>query len=197
SEPLLRNLHPTHPANYGFAERIPLPDVLKSVGIELTLREIEEPSVKPCSVVIPAFGEQDVLDACLKSLADCGELVKEIVVVDDASPKKIKVPKGVKLIRNKENLGFARTCNAGFETTAGDTVLFLNSDTIVPRIALTRLLESLWKSGSIMAAGPYSNNVGHFQRIDPTYTDVSRLDLFAEDFSQREEEDRDVDMLVG
>ncbi|MBX3110289.1 MAG: glycosyltransferase [Fimbriimonadaceae bacterium] len=197
SEPLLRNLHPTHPANYGFAERIPLPDVLKAVGIKPVDREIEEPSVKPCSVVIPAYGEQEALDACLESLVACGELVKEIVVIDDASPKKIKVPKGVKLIRNKENLGFARTCNAGFEATAGDTVLFLNSDTVVPQIALARLLESLWKSGSIMAAGPYSNNVGHFQRIDPTYTDVSRLDLFAEDFSQREEEDRDVDMLVG
>lgn len=197
SEPLLRNLHPTHPANYGFAERIPIPDVLKAVGVEPIEREFEEPSAKPCSVVIPAFGEQDALDACLKSLAACGELVKEIVVVDDASPKKIKVPKGVKLIRNKENLGFARTCNAGYEATSGDTVLFLNSDTLVPRIGMARLLESLWKSGSIMAAGPYSNNVGHFQRIDPTYTDVSRLDLFAEDFSQREEEDRDVDMLVG
>ena len=197
ADPLLRNLHPTHPANYAHIERIPLPDVLKSVGIGPVERVIEEPDVKPCSVVIPTFGEQEALEACLASLGSCRNLVHEIVVVDDASPKKITVPRGVKLIRNKKNLGFASACNTGFEATSGEAALFLNSDTIVPRIGLARLLESLWKSGSVVAAGPYSNNVGHFQRIEPTYTDVSRLDLFAEDFSQREEEDRDVDMLVG
>jgi GT2 family glycosyltransferase/tetratricopeptide (TPR) repeat protein len=174
-----------------------VPEALAAVGFQPIKRDSEEPIVKPCSIVIPAYGEQESLDACLESLALCRDLIDEIVVVDDASPKKIKVPTDVKLLRLEENLGFAGACNTGFASTTGETVLFLNSDTIVPRAGLVRLLEALWQSGSIMAAGPYTNHAGHFQQVDSTYTDLSRLDLFAEDFSQREEEDRDVDMLVG
>jgi hypothetical protein len=48
-----------------------------------------------------------------------------------------------------------------------------------------------------MGAGPYSNNSGHLQQVVSTYTDIGRLDIFAQDFSEREEEDLDVDMLVG
>jgi GT2 family glycosyltransferase len=197
SDHLMRGLHPTNPQNYRFAEKIPLPDVLRNVGIEPREACSEEPSVEPCAVVIPAYGGQDVLDACLSSLARCGALIQEIIVVDDGTPKKLQVPKGVKLIRHRENLGFSTACNAGYEATSSDTVVFLNSDTVVPGIGLSRLLESLSRSGSIVAAGPYTNNAGHLQQIDPTYTDLGRLDLFAEEFDQREEEDQDVDILVG
>ncbi|RYG48208.1 glycosyltransferase, partial [bacterium] len=197
AEPMLRDLHPTHPPSYRFVERIPVPDILRSAGLETEARAFEEPRVKPCSVVIPAHGGQEDLDACLASLARCEGLVEEIVVVDDGSPLPLAVPESVTLVRTEENLGFARACNAGFERTKGATVVFLNSDTVVPRAGLARLLEALHRSGSVAAAGPYSNNAGHGQGLDPTYTDVSRLDLFAEDFARRAAEDREVDMLVG
>ena len=197
SNPLMRNLHPTNPPNYQFVERIELPAVLASAGLTDPSEPFDLPEVAPCSIVIPVYGNQADLDECLASLQTCGELVKEIVVVDDCSPEKITVPKGVTLIRNKANLGFSGTCNAGYAKTSGGVVVFLNSDTIVPKAGLAMLLNSLEQSGSIVAAGPFTNNAGHFQQIDPTYTEIANLDRFAEAFASLEQEDRDIDMLVG
>jgi len=196
-EPMMRDLHPTNPPNYKFVERIPLSELLRSVGFVEPHRDVSLPAERKCAIVIPVHGGQALLNACLASLRACKDVVDEIVVVDDASPDPIAVPKGVRLIRNEQNLGFAQSCNLGYAATKSETVMFLNSDTVVSRAGLVRLLESLWRSGAIAAAGPYTNNAGHFQQIDPTYTSLDRLDLFAQEFAVREEEDRDVDMLVG
>jgi cellulose synthase/poly-beta-1,6-N-acetylglucosamine synthase-like glycosyltransferase len=103
----------------------------------------------------------------------------------------------MKLLRNEANVGFGATCNRGYVESNGEVVLFLNSDTVVPRAGLIRLIESLTKSGTVGAAGPHSNNVGYCQPIPPTYTSLDRLDLFAQDFAAREVDDEEVPILVG
>lgn len=103
----------------------------------------------------------------------------------------------VKLTQNQTNLGFPAACNQGIEQAQGDVLLILNSDTVVPRAGLIRLLKALTQSGSIGAAGPYSNYAGHLQQITPTYTSLNTLNLFAEDFARREADDIETDMLVG
>ena len=221
SNRLLRNLHPTHPPNYGMAERIAVPAVLHSAWEQyqqLTAEDASRPSVSslsedaaftsvpPVSIVIPLYGGAEDIAACLNSLALCSSLVREVIVVDNASPddaasvveeRSAEFPVPLLLLRNERNLGFAAACNAGAEKATGETLLFLNSDTIVPRFGLLRLLQSLSRSGTIGAAGAYSNAVGHGQQIDPTYTSLDTLDLFAEDFAHRPEEDTERDMLVG
>jgi len=125
----------------------------------------------------------------------------EVVVVDNASPDDAaEIAAGypfVKLIRNDKNRGYGQACNQGVHASTGEVILFLNSDTRLPKSALIRLAESLLASGSIGAAGPYSNNVGYHQRFEPGYEDLADLDRFAQDFAMREEPDRDVPMLVG
>jgi GT2 family glycosyltransferase/tetratricopeptide (TPR) repeat protein len=197
SNRLMRNLHPTHPESYQFVERITLPECLAAVGLRPTNSSAASFSVDPCDIVIPAYGQQELLNECLKSLEACSSLFREIIVVDDASEQPLTVPDGVRLIRNQQNLGFAGACNVGMDVTKSETIVFLNSDTRVPYVGLGRLLESLSKSGSIAATGPLSNNVGHFQRIESTYTSPDNLELFADEFSRNDGEDRDVDMLVG
>lgn len=103
----------------------------------------------------------------------------------------------LRLLRNEENLGFAGTCNRGYLASTGEVVVFLNSDTIVPRSGLIRLVESLMASGTVGATGPYTNNAGYEQPIDVTYTSLDTVDLFAEDFALRSALDRDATMLVG
>jgi len=103
----------------------------------------------------------------------------------------------LRLLRNETNLGFGATCNRGYLASSGDVVLFLNSDTIVPRSGLIALIESLMASGSVGAAGPYTNNAGYHQPTDVTYTALSGIDLFAEDFAARSAQDIDVPILVG
>jgi GT2 family glycosyltransferase/tetratricopeptide (TPR) repeat protein len=223
SDRLLRDLHPTHPPAYGFAERIHVPPILEPVmeryrqlaGEERgenpqisqisTTRTGQPPSkiqhAARVSVVIPVHGGREDLKACLDSLSHCRDLLHEVIVVDDASPddaaQEAEGREGVTMLRHAAQSGFAATCNAGLEAATGDIVVFLNSDAIVPRSGLLRLIAALLRSGSIAAAGPYSNYAGHAQQIASTYTALDTLNLFAEDFAERAQEDVETDMLVG
>ncbi len=211
AERTMVNLHPTHPEAYGWAERIPVPAVLEPAMLAYQHANggpdpLRAPSLLPInwprlSVVIPLYGGPDDLEACLRSLYESIDLLADVIVVDDRSPDNapdvVAAFPFARLVSNPTNMGFAATCNHGVSESIGDVLLLLNSDTIVPRDGLIRLIESLMSSGSIAAAGPLSNNVGHFQRTPATYTDASHISLFAEDFAQREAEDVDTDMLVG
>lgn len=212
SERLLVNLHPTHPECYGFAERIPLPEVLQPAweaylaangGADPLHPEPVEPEGNwpLVSVVIPLYGGPEDVEGCLDSLQRCHGLISEVVVVDDNSPDDapdvVERYPFARLVRNPENLGFAATCNRGVSEAGGEVVVLLNSDTIMPRVGLIRLVESLGQGGTVAAAGPRSNYVGHFQRTGVTYTQKSGIELFAEDFASREVDDAETDMLVG
>jgi hypothetical protein len=82
----------------------------------------------------------------IEGMGEVGDV--EVVVVDNASidnsPQMVKkeFPK-VKLIRNKENLGFAKGNNLGLKVAKGEYLMLLNSDTIVKEGALTALVTYL------------------------------------------------------
>lgn len=206
-DPTLTNLHPTHPTAYGFIERIPCPAILMgAVGASDTTVPAPKPEKWPSiSIVIPVYGQPEMLAACLTSLSACTDLLHEVLIIDDATPaseageveEAILSYPSARLLRNPSNLGFAGTCNRGAGASTGEVLLFLNSDTQVPRAGLVALVTSLQSSGSIGASGPMTNNAGYYQGIAPTYTDIHRMDLFAADLANSEREDRDVDMLVG
>jgi GT2 family glycosyltransferase/Tfp pilus assembly protein PilF len=201
SDKLIRELHPTHPPAYGFVERITPPEILKDL-----LGEVTEPTVdgnfavKP-SVVIPAYGGGEDLKSCLESLGECLDLIEEVIVVDNASPDDaLAVARSfdfVKIIANEENRGFAAACNQGAVEATSPYILFLNSDTIVNRAGLVRLIGTLETSANVAAAGPFSNYAGYGQQLEPTYTEIPNLEHFVNDFAARDAEDVDVDHLVG
>ena len=49
---------------------------------------------------------------------------------------------GVRVIRNKENLGFLRSCNQAMKSARGDYLLLLNNDTLVHPGAVEALLST-------------------------------------------------------
>ncbi|HLO97997.1 MAG TPA: glycosyltransferase [Fimbriimonas sp.] len=203
SDKLMRDIHPTHPQAYGMAERIEIPEILDGIWDERAVATThpQKPNNWPTlSIVIPLHGGKSDIQMCLDSLEASQDLIHELIVVDDASPDDAPSAaerEGVILLNNEQNEGFAKTCNKGFETSTGDVILFLNSDTVVPRSGLIKLIEGLLESGSIGAAGPMSNNVGYHQRISPTYSSLETLDNFAADLAGVETESRDVEILVG
>lgn len=202
-DPLMRDLHPTHPTFYGFTERIPTPAPLLGCRDDMPVNAAPEPSRRfpSVSVIIPLYGGPEDIRGCLASLEKCQDLIHETIVVDDVSPDNaaevVTEFPFARLIRNEKNRGFAGTCNRGYAESTGDLVLFLNSDTVVPRAGLVRLIESLLEKGTVGAVGPRSNYVSGPQQLDPTYTSLENLDLFANDFAYREAEDEEVPMLVG
>ena len=118
------------------------------------------------SVAIAARNIRELLRNCLNSLrpASTGEPVPpvssmEVIVVDDCSSDgtaemvRSEFPE-VRLIRNDENLGFARSSNKGLLESGGDYLALLNADTVVPRGGLERLVAFLEEHPEVWAVGP-------------------------------------------
>lgn len=100
------------------------------------------------SIIIPSFNTKKLLDNSLQSIKEHGskKFNREVVVVDnasyDGSPELVEEKyKGVVLIKNKKNLGFAKACNLGLKKAKGNYIIFLNSDTIVKNKAFDIMME--------------------------------------------------------
>ncbi|WP_052270463.1 glycosyltransferase [Archaeoglobus fulgidus] len=122
---------------------------------ELEFPNFENPEV---SIVIPVYNNAELTYNCLKSiLSNTAGCSYEVILVDDASTEKevdtlFDKIKNVKIIRNKENVGFVESCNIGAKASSGKYILFLNNDTIVTPGWLPPLLE-LIKREDVGAVG--------------------------------------------
>ena len=99
------------------------------------------------SVVIPIYGKIEYTLRCLDSIASTLPQAKfEIIVVDDCSPDNsveiLSGISGIRLIKNIQNQGFIRSCNAGSIAAKGEYLYFLNNDTEVTTGWLDALLRT-------------------------------------------------------
>ena len=110
------------------------------------------------SIVIVNFNTEKLLAQCLDSIyASAPDLKLEIIVVDNASSGFQAFPKvypGIKVIRNRANLGFARANNQGLNEACGDFVLFLNPDTEVTKGSLEKMIGYIRNNPGIGILGP-------------------------------------------
>jgi GT2 family glycosyltransferase len=112
------------------------------------------------SIIIVSWNTQVLVRQCLLSLrkSSCG-LRAETIVVDNASsdgtPEMIALEfPEVILIRNRENLGFARANNIGLKIAKGRYVALINSDVTVLQDCLQSLIRYLDNHGSVGLSGP-------------------------------------------
>jgi len=99
------------------------------------------------SVVILNYNVKHFLELCLKSVEQAiTNIDAEIIVVDNNSPDdscdmiKQKFP-SVKLIANRDNVGFAKANNQGVKEAKGEFVCILNPDTVVAEDTFVKLLD--------------------------------------------------------
>jgi len=112
------------------------------------------------SIVIVSYHSRADLEGCLRSLSDAPPRTDhDIVVVDNAStdgtPAYVRERWPlVRLIEAGGNVGFARANNLGIRATAGELVLLLNPDTVVPPGAIDALVAVLEAHPDAAVAGP-------------------------------------------
>jgi GT2 family glycosyltransferase len=131
------------------------------------------------SVIILSWNGMDYLEDCLSSVLTQDYPDFEVIVVDNASTDGSadfvaeRYPQ-VRLIRNRQNLGFAAGNNVGLRAATGDVLVLLNQDTVVQTGWLAALVaacltdpdigivgsKALYPDGSIQHAGGYVSERG-------------------------------------
>lgn len=105
------------------------------------------------AVIVVNYNTEQLTENCLNSVfnADQPKEGLQVIVVDNNShdgslamlKKMEKRHANLIVIRNSENLGFAKANNIGVDACDAKNVLFLNSDTVVKRYALVKPLKYL------------------------------------------------------
>ena len=106
----------------------------------------------------------------------------EIIVIDNASTDNtvewLKKQDDLKLILNKENLGFPKGCNQGIEVATGTEILLLNNDVIVTPKWLQNMVKTLYSNDKYGAVGPVTNSAPG-QEIAISYKEEEEINDFA------------------
>lgn len=112
------------------------------------------------SIIIVTYNTRDLTLKCLESVfKETSGMEFEVFLVDNNSNDKTsesvrKNFPSVKIIENKENLGFARANNQALKIAAGRYVLLLNSDTVVLNSAFKQMIEYMDNHSEAGAIGP-------------------------------------------
>lgn len=99
------------------------------------------------SIVVVSYNTKDLTLQCIKSIRDSIKGVNyEVIVIDNgsadgtvASIQNVKLK--LKILTNRENLGFARANNQGIKVAKGKYILLLNSDTEIRQGSVEELLK--------------------------------------------------------
>jgi len=140
------------------------------------------------SVVIVTYGGLELTKACLESLLERETWPRlDVIVVDNAStdgtPEYLadvarRDPR-VRCVFNRENRGFAAANNQGVALAAGEIVVLLNNDTVVPPGLTGRLAGHLGRDATIGLLCPTTNFCGNEARVEPDYSDLADLPAYA------------------
>lgn len=138
-------------------------------------------TVSRTAIVILSYNSIQMMQQCIESIRKhhLPEMY-ELVVVDNASTDGVAEwlaeQDDIKLILNKENMGFPAGCNQGIRIADSDSdILLLNNDTLVPPDALFWLRMAIYESEQTGAAGSVTNYA-------PNYQNVEKLDLKPKDY---------------
>jgi len=106
------------------------------------------------SVLIVNYASWSLTLRCIEALYATGYEDFETIVVDNDSEEPPELPSSVRLIRNRENVGFARAHNRGTAASTGDLIVLINPDTVVERNFFRSLEEFFEKHPEVGVAGP-------------------------------------------
>ena len=106
------------------------------------------------SVVIVNYASWPYTLRCIDSLYGTGYGDFNVVVVDNEGGAAPEMSHTVRLIRNSENVGFARACNQGIRASDGEYIVLVNPDTLVEKGFFEGLDGFFGENSGVGVAGP-------------------------------------------
>jgi GT2 family glycosyltransferase len=143
------------------------------------------------SVAIATSGNRELLGFCLRALVRNTPTTPspslEIIVVDNGSTDGTRAllesfaaeESRLVVIRNEENLGFARATNQALRVARGAYAVLLNDDTVVGPGWLSRLVAHLEAEPRLGLVGPVTNQIGNAAKIAIDYSTFDEMEAFA------------------
>jgi len=137
------------------------------------------------SIIILNYNAGDLLINCVESVLKTSYNNIEVIVVDNASVdnshKKCKERfSEIKLIENKQNLGYCEGNNVGIRAAQGKFIVILNPDTIVKENSITELVTAYEKHGE----GLYQPKIISLYEKDIIQSTGNMLHLFGFGFAR-------------
>ena len=110
------------------------------------------------SVIIVNYNTADFIIRCLNSISLQKNVSYEVILIDNGSKDgSVEIVKNnfpwVKLIENRENLGFARANNQGLKVSSGRYIYYLNPDTELATGAFKKLTSYMDTNLEVGLAG--------------------------------------------
>jgi len=88
-------------------------------------------------IVIVNWNSHDFLRKCVESIfkSNQSDLISDVIIIDnnstDDSLQLLPINSKIKVVKNAENVGFARACNQGFKLSKSNYILLLNPDAVL------------------------------------------------------------------
>jgi GT2 family glycosyltransferase len=107
------------------------------------------------SIIIINYNTYALTLQCIKSIVkETTAISYEIIIVDNASTEIPKhefstIHSSIKVIKNKNNVGFGIANNVGMEAAKGNYILLLNSDTIIIQNGIAKSLKYIKENSEI------------------------------------------------
>ena len=141
-----------------------------------------------CDSVIPIYNSINWVKMCLKALYENTNAsdIGDIILINDKSNLETtlylrnaqKKYYNIKLIENKKNLGFVKSCNLAMGISKSDYVLLLNSDCLLSKNAVGKMLRAMREDKKIGLLCPISSKAANISFPLPTgynYQSLNRL----------------------
>ncbi|MCL4393085.1 glycosyltransferase family 2 protein [Patescibacteria group bacterium] len=108
------------------------------------------------SIILVNYKTKNLLQNCIKSIKS--KYSYEIIVLNNSPEENLvsirKINHRVKIIENKENIGFAKACNKGVDKAKGEYVMLLGTDTIILNNSIDKLILFLEKNKDYCVVSP-------------------------------------------
>lgn len=119
---------------------------------------------KQIDIIVPVYNGLEELKKCVESIKANTDLTKHrLIIVDDKSPDKEVIPylktigsEQIHVIESPINEGFSASVNKGMEFSDRDVIL-LNSDTIVTKNWVEKLIVCAYSKKAVATVTPLSN----------------------------------------
>jgi len=153
-------------------------------------KQVETNSFNLCEIIIVVHNTLSCLQRCIESIKKYTDYNYSITIVNNNSDYETKSfinnLSDIKVINNTRNFGFGYANNQAIRVSKAKYICFLNSDTVVTKGWLTKMIEVLDKNKNAGLVGPVSNYVSsEIQQVNFPYqyakdsNDDSKIQSFA------------------